>query len=474
MGGCVSMCTCCSNSTRQPSDIHVIVGVMTYMQRAKHIATHIAVGAVALVIGAASAAAAAPARAVMAAAPTAQNCSVVAGAAPDQWVISCTITGLVTPAPTASPSPSSSPSPSPSVSPSASPSASPTPTGDRTPPSTPTGLTAAPRSPNSLMVTWNASTDNIGVTGYRFYRGTTLLGTTATPDWLDTRLQPDTAYSYSVRAVDAAGNLSPFSAVLSARTPANPPPTTGNNCQANPEGCGFPGPNNTGASAATTTLNGNQTFNVAGATISNTRINGCVEVRANNITFRNVFVNAPASCFWVVNNFATGLQIIDSTITGNGGNGNCVGSSGLSLLRVELTGCENGLNVSGTTTVTDSWIHDLTTANGAHTDGAQFNEGARSILFQHNTIIMPTPGSTAAIIMWDEGGSQNANVSIVSNLLAGGTYTLYCGREGAVVNVQIANNRFGTFQYKYSDACDSGEVWSGNVRDSDGASIPAE
>jgi hypothetical protein len=313
------------------------------------------------------------------------------------------------------------------------------------------------------------------VVGYRFDRGTTNLGTTTTPDWLDTGLTSDTTYTYRVRAVDAAGNLSGFSAPFSARTPVNPGPTPGNQCQANPEACGFPGPNSTGAASTTTTLDGDQSFTVAGAVIANTRINGCVEVRAANITFRNVFVNAPAGCFWAVRNFSSGLQVIDSTITGNGGNGTCIGSSGLSLLRVEITGCENGLNVSGMTTVTDSWIHDLTTANGAHTDGAQFNQGASSILFQHNTIIVPTPGSTSAIIMWDEGGTQNSSVTIASNLMAGGTYTLYCPRQAAS-NISITGNRFGTFQYGYANACTGSHVttWSGNVRDSDGVSIAGE
>ena len=324
------------------------------------------------------------------------------------------------------------------------------------------------------MITWTASTDNVGVIRYQFYRGSTQLGVTPSPDWLDTALTPNTQYQYRARAIDAAGNLSAFSATLTAKTPSEPGPTPGNQCQQNPESCGFPGPNNTGATTSTVILNGNQTISSAGSTVANTRINGCVEVRGANITFRNVYVNAPASCFYAVQNFSTGLQIIDSTITGNGGNGTCLGNSNLSVLRTEITGCENGFNVSGSTTVTDSWIHDLTTANGAHTDGAQFNQGASSIIFQHNTIIVPTPGSTSAIIMWDEGGAQNANVTIASNLLAGGTYTLYCGREGAVVNVQIINNRFGNFQYDYANACNSGEAWSGNVRDSDGVSIAAK
>lgn len=314
----------------------------------------------------------------------------------------------------------------------------------------------------------------MGVVGYQFYRGSTLLGVTPTPDWLDTGLTQNTQYQYRARALDAAGNLSAFSATLIARTPAEPPPTPGNQCQQDPGKCGFPNADSTGASATTTTLNGNQSFNTSGVTIANTRINGCVEVRGSNITFRNVYVNAPAGCFFAVQNFSGSLlQVIDSTITGNGGNGTCIGSSNISLLRVELTGCENGLNVSGNTTVTDTWIHDLTTANGAHTDGAQFNQGASSIVFQHNTIVVPTPGSTSAIIMWNEGNPQNSGVTITNNLLAGGTYTLYCPRQGPVSNVNITNNRFGNFQYGSTDNCSGNHVttFSGNVRDSDGSPL---
>lgn len=374
----------------------------------------------------------------------------------DNYTFTCTLVGL-------GPFPSTSPSPTASASP----------TGDQTPPSTPTGLTVTPRSPTSLLITWAASTDNVGVVGYQFDRGTTNLGTTPTPDWLDTGLTANTTYTYRTRAVDAAGNVSAY-ATITATTPADPTPTPGNNCQANPEACGFPGPNTTGAGTTTSTLNGNQVFSTPGQVVANTQINGCVEVRANNVTFRNVFINGSSGCFWVVQNFGTGLQVIDSTISGNGGNGTCIGSSGLSLLRVELTGCENGLNVSGTTTVVDSWIHDLTTANGAHTDGAQFNQGASGIIFQHNTIIVPTPGATSAIISWNEGPPQQQGVTIIGNLLSGGTYIIYCPRQGTS-NTRIINNRFGIYEFGYSDSCVGTHVseWSGNVVDATGLPLGA-
>jgi chitodextrinase len=96
---------------------------------------------------------------------------------------------------------------------------------DGTAPSVPSGVTATATSSSSITVNWSASTDNVGVVGYRVYRcsgnGCTsvaqvasLTGTTYT----DSGLLAGTSYSYSVAAVDAAGNVSARSALATATT----------------------------------------------------------------------------------------------------------------------------------------------------------------------------------------------------------------------------------------------------------------
>ena len=92
---------------------------------------------------------------------------------------------------------------------------------DTTVPSTPTGLTATPASATQVNLSWTASTDNIGVTGYQIFRGGTLLTTVTTTSYSNTGLTPNTAYQYQVRAVDAAGNQSGLSTAASATTPAD-------------------------------------------------------------------------------------------------------------------------------------------------------------------------------------------------------------------------------------------------------------
>jgi len=75
-------------------------------------------------------------------------------------------------------------------------------------PTVPTGLTGTAVSPTQINLTWNASTDDVGVTGYRVYRAGTLLTTFGAVTTYQTpalRLPPN--YSYTVQAIDAAGTL---------------------------------------------------------------------------------------------------------------------------------------------------------------------------------------------------------------------------------------------------------------------------
>jgi beta-lactamase superfamily II metal-dependent hydrolase len=95
---------------------------------------------------------------------------------------------------------------------------------DVQPPSAPGSLVASAVSSTEIDVSWNASTDNVGVTGYRVYRSTdgstfTSAGSTSSTGFADLGLTPGVTYWYRVTAVDAAGNESTASSA-SARTPA--------------------------------------------------------------------------------------------------------------------------------------------------------------------------------------------------------------------------------------------------------------
>jgi chitodextrinase len=91
---------------------------------------------------------------------------------------------------------------------------------DTTPPSTPTALTATAASASQINLSWSASTDAVGVTGYKVYRAGTQIATTTTTTYQNTGLTASTAYTYTVSAYDAAGNTSAQTAGVSATTQA--------------------------------------------------------------------------------------------------------------------------------------------------------------------------------------------------------------------------------------------------------------
>ncbi|ACZ30181.1 glycoside hydrolase family 6 [Xylanimonas cellulosilytica DSM 15894] len=92
---------------------------------------------------------------------------------------------------------------------------------DTVAPSAPTGLSAGTATATSVPVSWTASTDNVGVTGYSVRVDGTAVGTASGTTYTITGLSPDTSYSVTVTARDAAGNVSAASAPLTVSTAAD-------------------------------------------------------------------------------------------------------------------------------------------------------------------------------------------------------------------------------------------------------------
>jgi chitodextrinase len=102
--------------------------------------------------------------------------------------------------------------------------------GDTSPPTQPGGFKAAPVDASRVALSWTASTDNVGVAGYRVFRGGVQVATVTGTNFTDTGLTPSTSYAYQVSAFDAAGNTS-TAASASATTMADDtsPPTAPTN-----------------------------------------------------------------------------------------------------------------------------------------------------------------------------------------------------------------------------------------------------
>jgi len=103
---------------------------------------------------------------------------------------------------------------------------------DTTPPTAPSNLASTGKTDTSVSLSWTASTDNVGVTAYDVYAGSnvvkTMTGSPPAASTTVTGLSPSTTYTFTVKARDAAGNVSTASNAVTVTTNSGPPPPTGN------------------------------------------------------------------------------------------------------------------------------------------------------------------------------------------------------------------------------------------------------
>ncbi|HUQ12516.1 MAG TPA: glycoside hydrolase family 9 protein [Steroidobacteraceae bacterium] len=93
-------------------------------------------------------------------------------------------------------------------------------TQDQSPPTTPANLRVTGTTSSSVALAWDASTDDVGVTGYQVLRGATVVGTPSGLTFNDTGLAASTTYAYTVRALDASGKQSSASTAVNGTTQA--------------------------------------------------------------------------------------------------------------------------------------------------------------------------------------------------------------------------------------------------------------
>jgi Cellulose binding domain len=94
----------------------------------------------------------------------------------------------------------------------------PPPGPDTQPPSVPTGLQVTGTTSSTISLAWNASTDNVGVTGYEIRRDGSTIFSSSSTSFTDTGLGASTTHTYQVRALDAVPNRSAFSGSVSGTT----------------------------------------------------------------------------------------------------------------------------------------------------------------------------------------------------------------------------------------------------------------
>ncbi len=94
-------------------------------------------------------------------------------------------------------------------------------------PTVPGSLASTGKTSTTASLAWTASTDNVGVNGYDVYQGGAKVATSGTTGATVTGLTPSTAYAFTVRARDAAGNTSAASNTVNVTTDTGTTPPTG-------------------------------------------------------------------------------------------------------------------------------------------------------------------------------------------------------------------------------------------------------
>jgi hypothetical protein len=167
---------------------------------------------------------------------------------------------------------------------------------------------------------------------------------------------------------------------------------------------------------------------VAGTEVNGEDIDGCLTIKADNVTVRNSRIRCDSEPIAARVRTGVLIQDVEADCMNNPGSG-VVGN--FTAYRVNIHGCENGMSIDGHNIVKDSWIHDLfeRISPVGHTDGIQVFVGAEGpMLIQHNWIENLTPDATSAII-----ASDHFDLLAITNnrLIANAYYVLRCPTSGS-------------------------------------------
>ena len=171
-----------------------------------------------------------------------------------------------------------------------------TPSAATTPPSVPTGLAGTLASATQINLSWNASTDKVGVAGYNIFRNGTKVGTGTSTSYQDTSLAAGTTYTYAVSAYDAAGNTSAQSSSVSIATPAAPKVAIS-------------------SPANGTVLKGNTNLNIAASASDGNSSITSISITTGGATIKTCTNTTSCSTSWQARSVSRGTHVISATAT---------------------------------------------------------------------------------------------------------------------------------------------------------------
>ncbi|ALN90372.1 hypothetical protein LG3211_1396 [Lysobacter gummosus] len=324
--------------------------------------------------------------------------------------------------------------------------------GDTTPPSVPTGMSATVSDANTVGLHWNASSDDTSAVRYRVYIDGNPLALTETEltGYVHDTAQPETNYTYRISALDTAGNESARSEPVSATTP---PLGSARACPPFPA---FPNEACTGVPAgqSLTTIAGDYSTSRDGQIINALLITGDLVIRHNNVTVSNSrikgFVDHRTHRNLVLKDVDLGPDRCPAV--NNGGRRLINGDNGYTLIRAHLHHNGDDMLIAGggePVVIQDSLIHNTCFYPDDHLDALQFYSpgqvGHLSVI--HSDIDARPVNSSGygnAAIFWADRPGAGSTLTIRESRLAGGGYTLapYDSGLGSGVVIEVSDTRF--------------------------------
>lgn len=268
---------------------------------------------------------------------------------------------------------------------------------------------------------------------------------------------------------------------------ADPQPTAGEGSPAAAHG--FPSAATTGVRTRVALRKvGETTVTTPGAVVQNLEVHGKLNIKADDVTVRNVRVIGEGDWAVIQTAEASGAVIEDCEISGDGvvkAQWGVLNQGGdITIRRVNIHTVSNSIGTSHGL-IEDSYMHDFKEFPGDHVTGPQAGGGPAeglSLTIRHNTILNQLSQTSAISIYQDF--SRAHDVLIENNLLGGGSYAIYGGegKFGRPTNIRILRNVFtrrlfpkGGFwgPVAYFDAKGRGNRFEGNVWENTGEPVEA-
>lgn len=366
-------------------------------------------------------------------------------------------------------------------------------------PAAPTGVTATAGN-TQVALGWNAVT---GATGYKVYRGGTVVGSPTTNSFTNTGLTNGTTYSFQVSAVNAAGegtkslsvSATPTAPATGAcigaqYTPGGPDPWGG--CWPGLYNTGYPKglAGDTRTLVTLTAYTGSCTIQTAGLVIDSKTINcSPLKICAANVTIKNSLLNGHIdldTCVQGVSRDAYSVTVLDTEIDNGTNDASSAGFTNITMRRAKIHGgMTSMMNCGSNCVLEDSYLYgQYLPPNSATHQGGFLANGGNNNLVKHNSLACDTPGNNAG------GGCSGPlnliadfdvifDVDINNNLLVANPDASYCFSGGysdssmkplgkSTHNIRVRNN---IFQRGPNGKCGYWYPITGFNKD-DGSSVP--